>query len=219
MPISVRFCDGISEKRFTQRDRTRGDGLAEISLENSTIAHLPALIRSPPMVLWLIEWGIFNFRSTLPLAPLPHPCSPPVPDVTPIATHTRVHPPHSFVCSPTTPRLHAHSHLLAPPKPPFSAANPPYLLFSNKASYYGITPFATRHNVRFLRDITPCLLPSTTLSFLLVSAAGCFYPLLCLSLTIRRVARSLSSITFNQRVILEINFSLCSRLHERLTFR
>lgn len=51
IPISVHFCDGISEKRFTQRDRTRGDGLAEISLENSTIAHLPALIRSPPMVL------------------------------------------------------------------------------------------------------------------------------------------------------------------------
>lgn len=162
VPISVRSCDGISEKRFTQRDRTRGDGLAEISLENSTIAHLPALIRSPPMVLWLIEWGIFNFRSTLPLTPSA--CTPP-------PVFARRHPhhhPHTRasaalirVCVCVCVRVRQHRHACTPihtysrqttqTPPPIT----PYLPFSNKASYYGITPFATRHNVRFLRDITP----------------------------------------------------------------
>ena len=35
-----------NKRKAFYRDRTRGDGLAEISLENSTIAHLPALIRA-----------------------------------------------------------------------------------------------------------------------------------------------------------------------------
>ena len=188
VPISVRSCDGISEKRFTQRDRTRGDGLAEISLENSTIAHLPALIRSPPMVLWLIEWGIFNFRSTLPLTPSA--CTPP-------PVFARRHPhhhPHTRasaalirVCVCVCVCVFASTATLARPFTP-TRAKPPKPLPPSPLIY----PFPIRLPTTelplllrgtmfaFCGTLRPCLSSSATLSFLLSYRLVVSSPPLCL---------------------------------------
>lgn len=91
------------------------------------------------MVLWLIEWGIFNFRSTLP----PHPASPssPTPPPSPLS-HTRARACHSCV-------QHQRTTCPSPPSctPPFTPTRPtppPYLPFSNKASYYTELPLLPR---------------------------------------------------------------------------
>lgn len=121
--VDIRSPRRRNKRKAFYRDRTRGDGLAEISLENSTIAHLPALIRSPPMVLWLIEWGIFNFRSTLPHPARAAPFAPP--------THACIRSTYSPAHLHRHP-LHAHSHL------PTSSPLPP------RSAYYLIYPFPIR---------------------------------------------------------------------------
>ena len=139
------------------------------------------------MVLWLIEWGIFNFRSTLPLTPSP-PAPPPVsarlpPPLPP--THACIRRTYSRVFASTAtlarPFTRTRVKTTQTSLPPSIA---PYLPFSNKASYYGITPFATRHNVRFLRDITPVSFvppPLPTLSFHLSYRLSLFLLLLFVS--------------------------------------